>query len=233
MTHPRTAVVLPAAGSGTRVGAGTNKVLLPLAGLPVLVWSLRTLLSLPYVDHVVVVAREADVADVQEIVEAHLPADREVLLVTGGPTRHASEARGLAPLRAAVAAGDVEVIAVHDAARPLADADLFDRVVDAARDHGGAVPVRPQPGLLDVASGRHVSGLVGVQTPQAFRAGPLLDAYARAGAEGFTGTDTASCFAAFTDLAVVGVPASATNLKVTFPEDLAVAERLLPARPVG
>ncbi len=233
MSHPRTAVVLPAAGSGARVGAEVNKVLLPLAGVPVLAWSLRTLLSLAYVDHVVVVAREADLEAVGHVVEAHLPPDREVLLVTGGPTRHDSEARGFAPLREKVADGKVEVVVVHDAARPLADAALFDRVVDAALAHGGAVPVRPQPGLLHRESGRHVAGLVGVQTPQAFRAGPLLEAYARAASDGFTGTDTSSCFAAYAGLPVVGVPAPATNLKVTFPEDLPVAARLLPARAVG
>jgi 2-C-methyl-D-erythritol 4-phosphate cytidylyltransferase len=66
-----------------------------------------------------------------------------------------------------------------------------------------------------------------VQTPQAFRARALLEAYTRAQADGFTGTDTASCVAAYTDLPVHAVPAPATNLKVTFAEDLALAERLL------
>jgi 2-C-methyl-D-erythritol 4-phosphate cytidylyltransferase len=66
-----------------------------------------------------------------------------------------------------------------------------------------------------------------VQTPQAFRAGPLLEAYARAGDDGFTGSDTAACVAAYTDMPVVAVPAPATNLKITFPEDVALAERLL------
>ena len=91
---PRTAVVVVAAGSGSRVGAATNKVLLPLHGIPVLAWSLRTVTALPYVDHVVVVAREEDVNAVQDLAARHLPEGREALLVTGGPTRHASEWRG-------------------------------------------------------------------------------------------------------------------------------------------
>jgi 2-C-methyl-D-erythritol 4-phosphate cytidylyltransferase len=66
-----------------------------------------------------------------------------------------------------------------------------------------------------------------VQTPQAFRAVPLLDAYRCAEADGFTGTDTAACVATYTDLPVCAVPGRATNLKVTFAEDLALAERLL------
>ena len=227
---PPTAVVLVAAGSGTRVGAGTNKVLLPLLGRPVLGWSLDTVCSLPYVDRVVVVVRREDADEVAALVQARLGPDREATLVVGGASRHESEWRGLSALRGPVAEGSIEVVAVHDAARPLAGAALFDRVVRAAHEHGGALPVRPQPSLVSTDGRRHVSGLVGVQTPQAFRAGPLLEAYARAHADGFAGTDTASCVAAYTDLPVHGVPGPATNLKVTFPEDVALAERLLRAR---
>lgn len=227
----RAAVVLVAAGSGSRVGAATNKVLLPVHGVPVLAWSLRTVCSLEYVDQVVVVAREADVDAVRELAERHLPEGREVTLVTGGATRHASEWRGLAALRSRIEARSVDLVAVHDAARPLADAALFDATCRAALEHGAALPARPQPGVVTRDGSRHVTGLVGVQTPQVFRAGPLLDAYVRAEADGFTGTDTASCVAAYTDLAVHAVPAPATNLKVTFAEDLALAERLLTAGP--
>jgi 2-C-methyl-D-erythritol 4-phosphate cytidylyltransferase len=68
--------------------------------------------------------------------------------------------------------------------------------------------------------------VVGVQTPQAFRAAALLDSYARADAEQFTGTDTATCVARYTDLVVRAVQARATNVKITFAEDLALAARL-------
>jgi len=224
---PRTAVVLVAAGAGSRVGATTSKVLLPLRGTPVLAWSLRTVCSRPYVDRVVVVHRPEDADVVRGLVEQERRADQEALLVTGGPTRHASEWRGLAPLRAAVDAGEVEVVVVHDAARPLAEAELFDATVRLAHQHGGALPVRPQPGLVTDDAGRHVTGLVGMQTPQAFRAGPLLEAYARADRDGFDATDTAGCVATYTDLVLRAVPAPATNLKITFPEDVALAERLL------
>jgi 2-C-methyl-D-erythritol 4-phosphate cytidylyltransferase len=224
---PRTAVVLVAAGAGTRVAAPTNKVLLPLLGSPVLAWSLRTICALSYVDRLVVVARPEDAEAVARLVEEHLPEGSEAALVPGGPTRHDSEVNGLRPLRTAVADGEIDVIAVHDAARPLADASLFDATVLAAHAHGGALPVRPQPGLVSRDGRQHVTGLVGVQTPQAFRAQPLLEAYARAGLDGFTGTDTASCVAAYTDLAVHGVRGPATNIKITFPDDLGLAERLL------
>lgn len=227
MTRPRAAVVLVAAGSGSRVGAGANKVLLPLHGIPLLAWSLRTVSSLPYVDQVVVVAREADAHVVRHLVEHYLTEGREATLVTGGATRHDSEWRGLAPLRSRIEAGEIDVVAIHDAARPLAEATLFDATVRTAHAYGGALPARPQPGLVSRDGRRHVTGLVGVQTPQAFRARPLLDAYVRAQADGFMGTDTASCVAAYTAVPIHGVPAPATNLKVTFAEDLDLAGRLL------
>src|SRR4051794_19718104 len=231
VTLPRTGVVLLAAGSGNRVGADTNKVLLPLAGLPVLGWSLRTVTAMPYVERLVVVHRQQGRAGVEGLVLDRLPEGREAVLVTGGETRHGSEWRALAALRTAVQAGELDVVALHDAARPLADPALFEATVRAAHEHGGGIPVRPQTGLLHRDGGPRVRGLVAVQTPQAFRAGPLLEAYARAEADGFTGTDTASCVARYTDLPIHAGPAPATNLKITYPEDVALAERLLAALP--
>ena len=227
---PRTAVVLVAAGSGTRVGAGTNKVLLPLLGLPVLAWSLLTICSLPYVDRLVVVVRPQDADVVGAMVQDQLREGQLASLALGGETRHDSEWRGLRALGEDVDAGALDVVAIHDAARPLAEPSLFDATVRTAHAHGGALPVRAQPGLVTSDGSRHVTGLVGVQTPQAFRAGPLMEAYRRADDDGFLGTDTASCVAAYTDLEVHGVPAPATNLKITFPDDLALAERLLLSR---
>ena len=102
---PRTAVVLVAAGSGTRVGSTTNKVLLPLLGTPVLAWSLRTVSALAYVDRLVVVVRREDADVVERLVEQHRRPDQEAWLVEGGATRHASEWRGLRTLGPAVDAG--------------------------------------------------------------------------------------------------------------------------------
>ncbi len=65
-----------------------------------------------------------------------------------------------------------------------------------------------------------------MQTPQAFRAAVLLEAYRRADDDGFDGTDTAACLERYTQVEVVAVPGSARNLKITFPEDVALAERL-------
>lgn len=226
--HVRAGVVLLAAGSGSRVGAATNKVLLPLGDRPVLAWSLRTVADLPYVVRVVVVHRPDDVAEVRALAPT-------AELVEGGASRHASEWNALQLLAQAIDAGDIDLVVVHDSARPLAPAGLYDAVVEAATEYGGAIPVREQAGLLHVsassASSADPTRLVAVQTPQAFRAPELLAAYRGAAAEGFEGTDTAASAAAYTDLVVRGVPTSATNLKITFPEDVAIAERLL-SRPV-
>ena len=85
------------------------------------------------------------------------------------------------------------------------------------------VPLR---GLLSLDGRPLPAELDGVQTPQAFRARDLLAAYASADADGFDGTDTAACLAHYTDLPVVAVPSTPRNLKITFPEDLELAERL-------
>ena len=222
--------MLLAAGSGSRVGAGRNKVLLTVQGLPVLAHSLRTVGQVAGVTTLVVVARAGEEADVAALVDAHATVPWQI--VTGGATRHASEWAALGSLADRIDADTVDVAAIHDSARPLADADLWQAVVTAADRHGGAIPARPQPGLLTrAADGHEVLDLVGVQTPQAFRAGPLLAAYRQAAVDGFEGTDTAACVARYTDLAIAAVPAPATNLKVTFADDVALAERLLSGRP--
>ncbi|CAA9345009.1 MAG: 2-C-methyl-D-erythritol 4-phosphate cytidylyltransferase [uncultured Nocardioidaceae bacterium] len=224
-------MIVLAAGAGSRVGAETNKVLLPLGGIPVLAWSLRTVAALEYVDRVVVTTREPERAEVVALASEHLPG-RGVTVVAGGTTRHGSEHNALQVLAADIEHGHLEVVAVHDSARPFAAGSLFDAVIAAASEHGGALPGRSRPNLLTKdatsASSEH-RALVGVQTPQAFRADALLKAYRRAAHDGFAGTDTASCVERYTDLSIRCVPSPATNLKITYPTDLAVAERLLPA----
>jgi len=220
------AVVILAGGSGSRVGADTNKVLLPLGDSTVLGRSVRAALAVPDVVRLVLVVRAGDDDTVGEAV-GPLLGDREVRLVRGGATRHASEWAALRSLAEDIDAGLVDVVAVHDGARPLAGAGLFEATLAAALEHGGALPVVDLPGLLGRDLRPAPEGLAGVQTPQAFRAAPLLDAHQRAAADGFESTDTAACFERYCDLPVVAVHGGATNLKVTFPEDVTVAERLL------
>ena len=232
-TGASAAVVVLAAGSGSRVGAEVNKVLLPLRDLPLLAWSVRTALEVPGVDPVVLVCRPGERAAVAAAVQPVI-GEREVLLIDGGATRQASERAALDLLAPRIAAGAVDVVAIHDGARPLAPVALFESAIATAREYGGAVPACGLPGLLPresagvPAPGGPGTRLVGVQTPQAFRDAPLLAADAAAPAAGFDGTDTAAAYARFAPGADVrAVPSGPGNLKVTFAEDLAAAERLL------
>ena len=220
------AVVVLAAGQGSRVGADVNKVLLPLGDRPVLAWSLEAALALDDVARLVLVVRPDERDAVASAVAPHL-GEREVHVVEGGTSRHGSEWNALRHLAPAVESGEVDVVAIHDGARPLASTPLFAATIAAAREHGGALPVVRLTHLVHAADGARETGdLVGVQTPQAFLAGELLAAYRAADADGFEGTDTASCLERYADLRVVAVPGSARNLKITFPEDVALAEVL-------
>jgi 2-C-methyl-D-erythritol 4-phosphate cytidylyltransferase len=222
------AVVILAAGAGTRVGAAVNKVLLPLRDAPVLVWSLRDALALEDVRRVVLVVHPDERAAVAEAVAPFL-GDREVAMVDGGGTRHASEWHAIRALAPEISSGAVDVVAIHDAARPLAGTALFATTIATARSHGGAIPVVRLDSVVGRRADRADAGgdLVGVQTPQAFRAATLLAAYRAADGAGFDGTDTASCLERYADVTVAAVPGTPLNVKITFPEDLRLVERLL------
>jgi 2-C-methyl-D-erythritol 4-phosphate cytidylyltransferase len=230
VSTPRAAAVLLAAGSGTRLGAGTNKVLLPLDGVPILARSVRTVLDVDGVHRIVLVVRHEDREEVSAAVAPHLGA-HDLWLVDGGDQRHDSEWQALRVLAADIEDGELDVVAIHDAARPLAGQQLWRSAIDAAAEHGGAIPVVESPRLSWADGTLAPRELVGVQTPQAFRARDLLAAYRQADADGFVGTDTAACLERYTDLTITGVPSTTANLKVTFPEDVGLAEALL--NPLG
>ena len=220
------ALVLLAAGRGTRVGADTNKVFLQLSGRRVLTWSLDSTRQLPGLVRTVLVLRDDDRAHADAVLRREARG-RDILVVGGGSTRHDSELQALRALAPEIREGAVDVVVIHDAARPLAAPRLFSTVVDAARLLGGALPVLDQQGLVFLDGTPPGTPLVTVQTPQAFHALPLLEAYEAAAADGFVGSDTAACIERYSDLQVHGVVGDAGNIKITFPEDLFLAERLL------
>lgn len=223
----RAALVLLAAGDSRRVGHQTNKVLLTLAGRRVFTWSLRWAHLLPEITRTVLVIREGDRQEMTDVLAREAPGVA-VTMVTGGDSRHASEWAALQVLSSDIEAGRLDTVVIHDAARPLAGTDLFASVIRAARAEGGAIPVREQPDLTAIdGAADPAERLVAVQTPQAFEAAPLLAAYRRADEESFVGTDTASCIEKYADVPVACVAGTAGNIKITFPEDLFLAERLL------
>ncbi|QYN16882.1 2-C-methyl-D-erythritol 4-phosphate cytidylyltransferase [Amycolatopsis sp. DSM 110486] len=220
--------VVLASGAGTRVGAALNKVYLPMAGRRVVAWSLAAFAAVPEVGVLVLVIREQDTELADEVLAAH-PGKVEV--VTGGATRQGSELNALRHLAPRIESGAVDAVLIHDAARPLATPALIGDVLARTREFGGAVPGLAADDVVSMAADGSVAaplpGAIRVQTPQGFRAAPLLAAYEQAETEGFLGTDTASCMERFSALPVHWVPGGAENLKITYPHDLAVAERLL------
>jgi 2-C-methyl-D-erythritol 4-phosphate cytidylyltransferase len=209
-------------------------VYLPLAGRPVIAWSVAILAANPQVGPVVLVVREQDRAVAAEAVAA-AGAARPVEVVAGGASRQESELAGLRRLAERIADGRVDVVLVHDGARPLLSPLLVDRVLTAARDVGGAVPGLPRHDLVAAGPGGGVvgpapDGLVAVQTPQGFRADALLRAYEAAARDGFAGTDTESCVARYApEVRVRRVDGEGRNIKITYGHDLEVATAVLSA----
>ena len=233
-SSPGAVGVVLAAGLGARVGADGNKAYLALAGRAMVSWSLDAVTEVPDITRTVLVFRQGERELAEQTVRAELPAVA-VELVEGGDSRHASEFSVLRYLAGDIESGLIDVVLMHDAARPMARPDMFATALSVAREFGGAIPaltvpdvVRSRPGGLESVSGKHT--LVRVQTPQAFRALALLGAYRAADNEGFEGTDTSSCIERFTDVAVRIFPGKEHNLKVTYAHDVAVAERLLTGR---
>lgn len=225
------AAIVLAGGSGSRLGAAVNKVYLPLAGRPVIAWSLAVLAALPGIGPVVLVVREADRE--QAVAAVAGLGGVPVEIVVGGADRQGSELAGLRQLAGRIADGRVRTVLIHDGARPLLRPALAARVLEVARDVGGAVPGLPRADLVAAdpdgrLTGPAPAGLVAVQTPQGFRAAPLLAAYEAAARQGFVGTDTASCVAVFApELVVRRVDGDGRNVKITFTHDLEVAEAVL------
>jgi 2-C-methyl-D-erythritol 4-phosphate cytidylyltransferase len=227
---PYAGAVVLASGAGTRVGASLNKVYLPLAGRRLVSWSLAAFARVPEVCALVLVTRPQDAELVESVLGEVTEATVEV--VHGGQTRQESELRALRHLAERIGCGEIDTVLLHDAARPLVSPDLIAGVLRSARDHGGAIPGLPADDILaagddDSLGDRPPGQAVRAQTPQGFRAGPLLDAYELAAREGFVGTDTASVMERFSGLPVHWVLGEQRNFKVTYPHDLAVAERVL------
>lgn len=222
----RAGVVVPAGGQGRRMG-GRPKPFLEIAGEPVLARALRPFLAQPEVVAVVVALPAAAAADPPPWL---LALDPRIRVVAGGGERGESVFRALAALP-----DELDVIAVHDAARPLVSEAVVARALAAAG--GGlnvvvAVPVTDTIKEVD-EGGRIVSTpdrrrLWAAQTPQAFPAAVLRDAYLRAAESGVLATDDGALVARYGGTVVV-LEGEATNLKITTATDLAVAEAL--ARP--
>jgi 2-C-methyl-D-erythritol 4-phosphate cytidylyltransferase len=238
VSPPTVAAVVLASGGGTRFGGERNKVYLRLAGHAVVSWSLAAMSRVPQIGRIVLTVRPQDRGRAAEVVNED-PLRVPVSIVDGGDTRHESEHNAIRHLEPAVRDGGIDVILVHDAARPLINPALIRSVIDVARAAGGAVPGLPAIDVAEVDDAGQIRGrfgdaaLVRVQTPQGFRAEPLIAAYATARRAGFTGSDTSSCVERFIDSDVLVVPGDERNIKLTYPQDLSIAEQILAATGVS
>ncbi len=224
----RPAVVILAAGSGTRFGHITNKVWLPLSGRRIISRSLTIATKAFDKCPAILVINPADEALAKQVIAREIPHIK-VEIVYGGKTRHESEYQALKHLEPLIESGEVNVVLIHDGARPLATSALFKEIAETAHRHGGAIPTIPVNELeMDTRSSEP---LVRVQTPQGYQAKDLLAAYKAAAEVDFHGTDTGACMEKFLPhVKTISVSAEATNVKITYPQDLAIAEHVLEKR---
>lgn len=220
------AVIIPAAGSGSRMNLDHPKQFHILAGAPLLIHTLRAFMANPHVKQFVVVVPE-DRLDETWALLADYQIDRTNLVVTaGGQRRQDSVKAGLMLLD-----DSIDIVLVHDGARPLVNQDLISRCYHAAREHGAAIAAVPvKDTLKKVNSDLYITETIDrrelwqAQTPQAAQRHLLQKAYLES--DGLDVTDESSLLekAGIPVLLVVG---SETNLKITRPEDLILAERIM------
>lgn len=235
----RVSVILPAAGVGTRMAPGHSTHAAPkqfqeLAGKPILIRTLQAFAEIPEVTSLVVAVRATEMERLTAQIFEHGFAER-VRVVEGGDSRQESVCNALKTLDCA----DDDIVLVHDAVRPLIEPAVIRRVIEAVEKHDAAIVGLPAVDTIKqverTSDGAIVTStipreyIVQAQTPQGFRCGLLRRAFAEAEADGFVGTDEASVVERSGNSVFV-VPGSASNLKITQPGDLELAEFYLAHR---
>src|SRR3954447_5515335 len=233
----KVAVILPAAGLGTRMGKGSaekagtsRKQFMLLDGSPILIHTVRKFAASDRIAEIVVAVRAEDTEWVAEMLGGEFPAGR-VRLVEGGNSRQQSVENALATL-----GPDTDLVAVHDAVRPFIDLETIHKAFDEAAETGAAIVAVPAVDTIkQVTRGTghvHVRAtlprekLVMAQTPQVFRHDLLLRAFQEARKDGFVGTDESSMVERL-DVEVSVVPGSDRNIKITKPTDMELAHLFL------
>jgi 2-C-methyl-D-erythritol 4-phosphate cytidylyltransferase len=225
-----TSVILAAAGSGRRTGAATAKAFLPLGGLPMLVYPLRTLTRLSGVTSVVLVVGHDYMDRAHEVSDRHGPWPVTITIVPGGAERQDSVAAGLATVDASH-----DLVIVHDAARPFLSLVTAEACAAAAARHGAAIVAVPARDTVKLGDAGVVTQTLDreriwlAQTPQAFRVALLRAAYAQARRDGVVATDEAALVERL-GAPVHIVPGEPANRKITTPDDLEWAEWSLAGR---
>lgn len=225
--NPTITAIIPAGGSGLRMNQPLPKQFCELAGIPMLVHTIRAFQQVDAIDHIVLVVpsdyinQSAQLIDQYDLKKIHA-------IVAGGVLRQDSVKIGLDNVPE-----NTELVAVHDGARPLISPELITNCLEQAKQHGAAIAAIPVKDTLkssedDKTIKRTIdrSTLWQAQTPQVVRVDLLKKAFAAAAEDGFEGTDEASL------LEHIGCPVALVegteqNIKITRPEDLSIAEALL------
>ncbi len=225
----KTIAIIPAGGAGRRMGAGQAKQYLRLRGRPILAHTLQIFENSRFIDEIILVVPETDVPRARRNIVDAFDFKKITAVVPGGRERQDSVRNGLG-----IVGEDCRVVVVHDGVRPFPTASLIRRIVEEARRgraavagvHASDTVKRADPdGLVLETLDRRDLWLI--QTPQAFPAAMLKDAYRRAGEGNYYGTDDASLVER-AGYPVVIVPGDSRNIKITTREDLALAEHIPP-----
>jgi 2-C-methyl-D-erythritol 4-phosphate cytidylyltransferase len=218
--------IVPAAGVGKRFGEGRNKPLADLCGKPLIIWTLETLGSLSEVNEIIPVIKETDIEDAVELFEKHrIPKIKRI--APGGKERQDSVSHGLNLINDKKC-----IVLIHDGVRPLIEPHIVtDAVKQLKKCDGVIVGVPVKDTIKEVAQGDVRETLKrdllwAVQTPQVFRYETIYHAYERAGRESFYSTDDSALVERYGGKVRV-VMGSYTNIKITTPEDLMIAEAFL------
>lgn len=224
---PRTTAIIAAGGSGIRMGLAMPKQFAKLAGIPILVHAIRAFQDAPSINAIIVVAPERFLEQTKKLIDDH-GLSSVTTVVTGGARRQDSVYAGLNNLPA-----DCEMVAVHDGARPLISPALIERCILEAAQYGAAIAALPVKDTLKSVGEenliRHTvdrAKLWQAQTPQVVRRDWLEKAYEKTAADDFTATDEASLLE-YAGQSVRVVEGAESNIKITRPEDLLIAEALL------
>ncbi|PZD73048.1 2-C-methyl-D-erythritol 4-phosphate cytidylyltransferase [Acaryochloris thomasi RCC1774] len=223
-------LLIPAAGVGRRMGSDRNKLRLMLLDKPLLAWTLLAAHASERIQWIGLIGQPDDWPTWKEMLQ-NLQITKPVELVQGGTTRQESVYNGLQALPL-----NAKQVLIHDGARCLATPELLDRCADALNHHQGliaAVPVKDTIKVVDqegrIQSTPDRSNLWAAQTPQGFGVPLLKQCHEQGKQQGWEVTDDAALFEKC-DLPVHIVPGEETNLKVTTPEDLAIATQILHQR---
>ena len=222
--EPCCSAVVVAAGSSTRMGM--DKLMLPLDDIPVIVHTLRAVQAAPSVGEIVLVAREDLLVPMSQLCQDYA-ISKVTKVVRGGDSRTQSVRLGTLEV-----SRDAQVIAIHDGARPFVSVEVIEQAVAQARDTGAAAPAVPVKDTIKVAHDGLVestpdrSSLFAVQTPRVFEASLIKAALQKALDDGAELTDDCAAVERL-GMRVVLTRGDERNLKLTTPEDLAVAQAML------